>query len=235
MSLGIYKARVTEKQLFNNKFLKVHLELVDPPRIEFAAGQYMLLSVPGVDEKKSYSITSTPDMSHAVEMLVDVTPGGTGSDYLRDVEIGADVEFRAPVGHFVVAEDGAERLVFVATGSGISPIHAMILDQLLNKKDTRPITLYWGLRSVEEMFWEEDFNQLDSEYENFAMEIILSQPPEGWKLSQGYVTDLLDKRIEDYTKAGYYLCGNSEMINDAKELLAGKGVNESLVYTEKFY
>ena len=237
MSIEKFKGKVSNTVVLNNKFIVVHVELLEPNRLEFAAGQYLLLDVEGTEQKKSYSICSAPSLNHAVELLVDVTPGGHGSKHVQALEPGHEVSFMAPVGVFTLgAEDlGEEKLVFVATGSGVSPLRSMILDLLIDKKDKRPISLFWGLRGADDMIWEEDFQQLADEYENFEFELILSQPPEGWKLSRGYVTDLLGVYDHGGGKTGYYVCGNTGMIEDAKALLAKEGVPDAHVHNEKFY
>ena len=235
--MELYRAKVSDKKVFNAKFCLLKMELMEPNRVEFKAGQNLLLSVPGTDQKKSYSIASTPSMDHAVELLVDVTPGGTGSEYLNKLSFGDEVEFRAPVGQFVLAEDnGEESLVFVASGSGISPVRSMILDLIENREDVRPIKLHWGLRFVEDMFWEEDFYELSKEWDNFDVDITLSRPPlPEWKLCDGRVSDCLRRHERDFSKTGFYLCGNKEMIEEVRELLKEKGVEDSKVHFEKFY
>ncbi len=235
--MELYKAKVSDKKIFNTKFCLLKLELMQPHRIEFRAGQYILLSVPGIDQKKHYSITSSPSMDHAVELLVDITPGGTGSGYLNQLNPGDDVEFRAPVGEFVLAEDnGEESLVFVASGSGISPIRSMILDLLENREDTRPMKLHWGLRYVEDMFWENDFREMAVEFDNFDIDITLSRPPlPEWKLCDGRVSDCLRNHPRDFSKTGFYICGNREMIEEVREILKEKGVEDGKVHFEKFY
>jgi NAD(P)H-flavin reductase len=236
MALSKFVSKVSEKQVFGEKFYWLRLELIEPHRLEFVAGQYVIMSIPGHDQKKNYSIASEPEMDHAIDLLVDITPGGIGSQFAQKVEPGETIEFLAPVGGFVVADDPyEEELVFIATGSGITSIRSMVMDLLKTKKDPRKITLYWGLRYAQDLFWEEEFYQLDQEYENFNFELILSRPPEGWKLSEGRVTDLLATRREHYDKTGYYLCGNTKMVEDVKALLYSKSVIDINVHREKYY
>lgn len=236
MGIQVFRAKLSEKEVFNERYCLVHFELIEPHRIAFQAGQHILMTVPGVEQKKDYSICSVPEMDHAVELLVDLKPMGEGSSYLQGLSPGDEVEFRAPAGQFVVDGGGkAKRLVFVATGSGISPIRSMILDLLGSKGEKREVVLYWGLRNVEDMFWEEEFLQLSEEFPNFKVEIILSQPPDEWKLSKGRVTDLVKVYEEKMAETAYYVCGNKQMIEEVSGLLRGFGVDEERIHFEKFY
>lgn len=237
MGLAQYKAKVAEKKVFNNKYCLVHLELLNPHRIEFVAGQHVKLTLPESGEKRNYSIASIPEMDHAVELLVDVGPGGLGSSFLSEAEFGVEVLFEGPIGEFQVAESNSEKeLVFVAAGSGISPIRSMVLDLLESRKDKRKIKLHWGLRLVEDMFWEEDFYELAKEHDGFEVDIVLSeQPVPEWKLCSGKVSDCLVNHRSEFDETGYYLCGNREMVGGVVKLLEEKGVNRELIHMQKFY
>lgn len=237
MALTKFVARVAEKKDFNAKFLGVKLELVEPHRIEFSAGQYIIMDVPGIEAKRNYSIASLPEMNHAIELVADITPDGPGSSYFRAMKPGDEVKFMAPVGRFVVAKESQEeKLVFVATGSGITPFKSMIADLLVSKMDKREMKLHWGLRFIEDLFWEEEWYQLTEEHENFGLDIVLSRPrlPE-WKLCSGRVTDCLRGHGDNFEGTRFYLCGSQGMIEDTKTLLLDQGVQEDKIHYEKFY
>ena len=83
-----FKTLVAEHQLLAGSFQYIHLELISPSRIEFQAGQYIILTVdPKTGLRRNYSIASRSDMTHAIELLVDVKPQGPGSTYLRNLKI----------------------------------------------------------------------------------------------------------------------------------------------------
>jgi len=231
-----FKGKVSEHVLINEKFQYLHIELLEPHRIEFKAGQYISLDVGG--ERRSYSIASAPQMNHAVEICVDVTPEGKGSTYLKNLRPGNEVSFMGPLGQFVVSE-GSEaeekKLLMVATGSGIAPIRSIILDLLEEKEDKRLIELHWGLRHVEDMFWEEDFRRLHKYYDNFHFHLTLSRPPKHWPLCDGYVTDCIKNEVELGSEWGVYLCGNKYMIEDGSKLVQEMGVSKEQVHFEKFF
>lgn len=246
-----FTARVSEHELLAGSFQYLHLELDNPERIEFRAGQYLILTIDAAHGvRRNYSIASRPEMSHAVELLVDIKPQGLGSEYLKNLKPGDKVEFVAPFGNFIVqdecstlnAQRSTRQLLFVATGSGISPIRSMILDLLISKKYQGPIRLWWGMRREEDCFWVEDFDGLEREYQNFTWDLVLSQPPENWPLHSGHVTSHVLSYVQSQISSlksqisvCFYLCGNRQMIEELSTKLAGFGINTQHIHTEKFF
>jgi len=113
-----FKGKVSEHILMNEKFQYLHIQLLEPHRIEFKAGQFVSIDVGG--EKRSYSIASVPVMDHAIEICVDISPGGKGSTYLKNLKPGDEVSFLGPLGEFVIKEENKEKekkLLLAATGS----------------------------------------------------------------------------------------------------------------------
>lgn len=239
MPLNIPKqmvARLEEKKTHTDKFVQYSFELDTPHQIEFFAGQYVSIKVAENGARRSYSICSTPDIKHGFELLIDLAPHGLGCQFLEGLKFGDTVQVLGPLGVFVVEDRPEEKsLAFVATGSGIAPIRAMILNQLQVKKDTRPITLYWGQRYMADMFWVDEFQELAESFPNFNFHPTLSRPEsEAWTLCSGRVTDCLGTH-DLPPDAGYYICGNERMLHDTVDLLKSRGVPEANLHHEKFY
>ena len=231
-----FTARLEEKQTLNDRFFHFHFELTQPHVMEFQAGQYVSIKVGPDGDRRSYSICSTPDINHGFELLIDVQPDGKGCKYLCQLKFGDEIELLAPMGQFMIQTEPREKeIVLIATGAGIAPYRAMILDQLQAKRDQRPITLHWGMRHTQELFWLDEFEQLMENFANFHFYPVLSQPERDWTLSRGRVTDVLTAEASLSREAGYYLCGNSTMIQDVKKLLLSKGIPETNIHHEKFF
>ncbi|MBU0579351.1 hypothetical protein KKE34_03985 [Patescibacteria group bacterium] len=230
-----YTACLEEKLQHNDRFTQFSFELIKPHRLEFRAGQYVSLKVSKQGERRSYSICSTPDIDHQLDLLVDFLPGGLGVQFFQNLEFGMEIEALAPMGQFIVPENlTVDHLVFVVTGSGIAPFKSIIEDQLRNKQDPRQITLHWGMRRPEDLFWLEQWQELDGAFTNFHFHPVLSQAPTAWTLCRGHVTDCLSIH-ERPVNAAYFLCGNQTMISDTITLITEQGVNKELIFTEKFY
>lgn len=255
MTPQVFKAKVAEHQLLSGSFQYLHLELLTPHRIEFLAGQYVILTVdPAKGIRRDYSIASPPSMDHAIDLLVDIKPGGEGSRYLGNLKPGDDVEFQGPFGNFTVSEPSTE-LIFVATGSGISPLRSMIIDEVVTKRTTEKVRLWWGMRFAQDCFWIEDFDELEEENPTFEWDLILSKPPDDWPLHAGHVTPHVLHYVQDKAKGqglrdkgnseipsafdprplSFYLCGSRLMIEGVSTELAKLGITAEQIHSEKFY
>lgn len=232
-----YLAKLEDKTVHNDKFVQYKFECTQPHRMEFVAGQYVSIKVAENGTRRSYSISSSPGIQHGFETLVDIEPAGIGCQFLGNLKFGDEIELLAPLGQFVIdTQLGEEEVVLVATGSGISPFMSMVQDLLQEKQDTRPITLYWGMRYAEHLFWQDEFRLLAENFANFKFHPVLSKAPEEWPLCRGRVTDCLSvHQLSQSTKAGYYLCGSAPMIADVSQVLAGRGVQPEYIHHEKFY
>jgi len=230
-------AKLTDKKIFNKKFSKYIFEMEQPHRMEFKAGQFVSIKVDDSGTRRSYSICSNPGTHHSFELLIDHDPNGKGTNFFENLEFGAEIDVLGPMGEFtldVENNETSDELVFIATGSGIAPLRSMILHLLQNLKEKRPITLYWGLRYAENMFWENEFQDFVESYDNFKFHPVLSKAIEEWPLCKGRVTDCLT--IHDVPVNGsYYLCGGTGMIADVSKILQDSGIVKENIHFEKFF
>lgn len=235
-----YTAKLEEKKVLNDKFIQYSFELVSPHLLEFESGQYVSLQVNDQGVRRSYSICSSPGIQHGFELMVDTSPHGVGVEFLENLQYGETVSLLAPMGRFTllpVTENSPseDAIVFVATGSGVAPFRSMILDLLQERHDTRPITLYWGLRYVEDLAWQDEFQDLADFFPNFQFHPVISRASEEWPLCRGRVTDCLNVHALPSARAGYYMCGNKTMIDEVSQFLLSKEVPAENIHHEMFY
>src|SRR5689334_14876249 len=113
------RAKLADKIILNSKFVQYRFEMDEPHHFDFVAGQYISLLVDPAGDRRSYSICSVPSDDHSFELMLDETPNGIGTQYLRNLQFGEEVQFLAPLGMFTIEEDATGfPLVFVATGAG---------------------------------------------------------------------------------------------------------------------
>lgn len=230
-----FTAKLEEKTVHNQRFIQFAFELVEPHSLPFQAGQYVSLQITPEGDRRSYSICSKPSLDHGFELLVDISPGGLGSQYLAQLQFGDTVSGLAPLGSFTLNPASTEQaLVFIATGSGIGPLHSMIHHLIQDQEERRPISLYWGMRHPHDFFWLHDYQDLVVAASNFAFYPVISQVVPEWTLSTGRVTHLL--AIHQFQpETGYYICGSNQMIGDVKQLLLDKGVTSEYIHHEKYF
>ncbi len=213
------------------KFNHYKFESAEP--LNFEAGQYISVKV-GEAAIRAYSIATRYDSTH-FDLLVDTRPGGPGSTFFENLKAGDTMLFLGPFGKFTFCTtDGAETLLFMATGSGASAVRSMIDRALQEQKFTKKMKLYFGLTFKEEVFWKEHFDELAKNYPNFSYEIALFKPDATWTGASGFITELVKKDFPDASKCAAYLCGHRAMISDAHDILMANGCPEDRIYTERF-
>jgi len=196
-------------------------------------GQFISIKV-GEQRINAYSIAATISDTR-FELLIDIGPGGVGSKFFENLKVGDEIKYLNPAGIFTLhPEDGASHLLFLGTGSGISPLKNMIEYCLKNLKLTQQITLYFGLRYEEDIFGQNYFKNLESQYPNFHYKFCLSQPTPNWTGFSGHLTDILKNDFPDASQCSAYLCGNKAMIEEATKILLESRCPQERVYSEKF-
>jgi NAD(P)H-flavin reductase len=143
------------------------------------------------------------------------------------------------MGKFVIAEKSENKLLFVATGSGIVPIYAMINDLLINKDEKRQMRLHWGMRSEDNLFWVDNLGRLSEAHPNFVFDIVLSKPSAEWDLCSGHVQDCLSRDFAPSAGSGLkgweaYVCGKPDKVIDISSKLEELGMPKTNIYHEKF-
>ncbi|NQU56886.1 MAG: NADH:ubiquinone reductase (Na(+)-transporting) subunit F [Rhodospirillales bacterium] len=198
---------------------------------------------------RAYSMANYPEENDVIILNVRVaipppgapehTPPGVVSSYLFGLEPGDEVAVSGPYGHFFATETDAE-MVFVGGGVGMAPMRSHILDQLKRLKTKRKITFWYGARNRREVLYQDEFNHLAEEHDNFQWFVALSEPlPDGgWKGRPGFIHDvLLNDYLGDHPMpedCEYYLCGPPMMIKAVRRMLDNLGVDADNIFFDDF-
>ncbi|ENO89991.1 NADH:ubiquinone reductase (Na(+)-transporting) subunit F [Thauera linaloolentis] len=215
----------------------VWIALDEPAGIRFQAGQYINLELPGGIGSRAFSIASAPSQAGEVELNIRIVPGGEGTTYVHErMQAGERVRITGPYGRFFVKKSARVPVLFMAGGSGLSSPRAMILD-LLEAGFALPVTLVYGQRSREELYYHEDFLALAGKHANFRYVPALSHEPEGtdWTGFRGFVHEAAKAAFDnDFRGHKAYLCGPPLMIDACITTLMQGRLFERDIYTEKF-
>jgi len=236
MSISSYKAVVKNVNEIANQVLKIEMELLNPNKIEFRAGQFLMMLIPnknGKTIKRAYSIASTPSDKENLVFVIKLIPEGKASTYISKLKIGDEVVLEGPFGHFLLKDTNKKDLFFIATGTGIAPIHSMVL-QIIHEKKPNQIFLFFGLRSENDIFWHEIFKKLESENDNFHYLITLSRASEKWTGKKGRITDHLREFDFEIDNIQAYICGSIPMVEEVSKILIQKGVRKENVIREGY-
>lgn len=234
--MQLFRAQVERIRDLTHDVREIELCLKEPPAIAFKAGQFLSFEV-GRDALnrtivRPYSIASPPGQQGRVLLVLNLVQGGPGSTYLFSLRVGDETQFKGPTGAFYLRDDPARDLLFVATGTGIAPLRSMLY-ALSERGFPRPVTLYWGLRSQRDLYYQDELEALARAHPNISFVTTLSRPEEGWTGERGRVTPLVEARIASVQNLAVYLCGNEGMIKDVTAVLQKKGLCP--IYREKYY
>jgi NAD(P)H-flavin reductase len=214
----------------------VTFRLVNPPTFDFRAGQNMMLMI-ATGINRTMSIASPPTSNNELLMIHDVGPMGPGSKWTLGLKVGDKVTIVAPTGGALSLLDTLRKKIMVATGTGIAPFRAMVLDYLSSSSlisHTASLMLYWGLRFEKDRYLSDEFDALAKEHANFSWHQVISQPTPAWQGLTGHVTEHV-LALENLLENEYYLCGNKHMIEDMMAKLLAQHVPKEQIKTELFY
>jgi len=209
-------------------------------------GLFDLISKVDEDVLRAYSMANYPDEKGRIMLNVRIAtppsegvPPGKMSSYIFNLKAGDKVIISGPFGEFFVKETDAE-MIFVGGGAGMAPMRSHIFDQLKGVKTKRKMSFWYGARSTREVFYQEDFDTLAAENDNFVWHVALSDPlPEdNWDGYTGFIHNVL---YENYLKnhkapedCEFYMCGPPIMNSSVISMLESLGVEEENILLDDF-
>jgi phenol/toluene 2-monooxygenase (NADH) P5/A5 len=206
--------------------------------MEFQAGQYVNLQLPGLEHPRAFSLANPPGSGQLLELNVRRVHNGKGTTYIhQQLKRGDPVTLTGPLGRFYVRKSDTQPVIFMAGGSGLSSPRSMIVDMLDNDADSRKITLVYGARNRAELYYHDQFVELASRHPNFNYVPALNEPTEGcaWDGSTGFVHETAKALFNnDFRGHKAYLCGPPVMIEACIRTLMQGRLYERDIYIEKF-
>ncbi len=214
----------------------VFIEL-DGDGIDFQAGQYVNLHVPGVAQPRAFSLANPPSEKRLIELDIRHVPGGQATGFIHtQLKAGDRLKVSGPYGRFFVRRSAPEKLLFLAGGTGLSSPKSMILDRF-NQGETRSVTLVYGARNRAELYDDGLFRTLANAHPNFTYVPALSAPSEddAWDGETGFVHDVATRHFKgDFRQHKAYMCGPPVMIDACITALIRGRLFERDMYMEKF-
>jgi CDP-4-dehydro-6-deoxyglucose reductase len=210
--------------------LKVVLRLPPTSDFQFLPGQYIDVIAHG-GMRRSYSIANAPVADKHIELHVRMVRDGEMSRYWFEQARPNDLlRLNGPLGTFFLRDVEDLDLVFLATGTGIAPVKAM-LEGLAHSQLSRPrsITVFWGGRQTDDLYWDATQSAATHLYVP-----VLSRADSHWSGARGYVHQVLLERRVDWPRTVVYACGSDAMIHSARAQLLGAGLNPDRFYSDAF-
>lgn len=168
-------------------------------------------------------------------------PPGVCSSYIFSLKPGDKVMVSGPFGEFHPILDSDREMLYIGGGAGMAPLRSHILHLLKTLKITdRKISYWYGARSKNEIFYEEDFRELEKEFPNFSFHIALSdpQPEDNWTGPVGFIHNvILNNYLKDHDAPEdieYYMCGPGPMAKAVEKMLYDLGVPRNMLMFDDF-
>lgn len=181
---------------------------------------------------------ATPPWDRSAGTFMNVNPG-VCSSFIFSRKLGDKVMISGPYGEFHIKDTDRE-IMFIGGGAGMAPMRSHIFHLFKTLKTTRKVSFWYGARSRREIFYENDFKQIEAEFPNFSFNIALSEPkPEdNWDGYVGFIHKVIEdnylKNHQEPEEIEYYLCGPPMMTAAVTKMLDDYGVPEEMIAFDDF-
>ena len=224
-----YQTTITALRFLSPEIVKLQVKTNDNSTIAFLPGQYANILVPGSSETRSYSFSSLSN-SDEMEFIIRLIPEiGLMSNYLRQAQVGDQLQITGPLGSFYNREINKPTLFF-AGGTGIAPFIAM-MEQLNVENCSENIQLFYGATTTENVVELERINN----YEHLNVQTFACvSNQESTTFANGFVTQWINKETLNQPNYDIYICGPNAMVDAVKQALEANQITFDNFYTEKF-
>jgi len=228
----IVPAKISSIEKINKDVIKVIFRLPPTSNFQFNSGQYVNLIKGNLN--RSYSIANKSDNMNQLEFFIKKYKNGLMSKYwFEEAKVNDLLRVEGPLGSFFLREAQCKNIVFLATGTGIAPIKA-ILENILEAPSNFNKKKFWvfvGARYEEDLLWNPTISN-DKIQVNYVP--VLSRQVNDWNGEKGYVQEAVLKQNINLENTQVYACGSNEMIQSAKKLLFKNSLRENSFFSDAF-
>jgi len=198
---------------------------------------------------RAYSMANYPGEKGIIKLNVRIAsppprgplgiPPGQASSYIFNLKEGDEVTIAGPFGEFFI-EDSDSEMVYIGGGAGMAPLRSHIFELFKARQTKRTVSFWYGGRSLQEVFYAEEFETLAREHHNFTFHVALSepQPEDNWQGLVGFIHQVLfDNYLKNHPApedSNYYMCGPPMMTKAVLAMLDNLGVEQSNIHYDDF-
>lgn len=196
---------------------------------------------------RAYSMANHPAEGNRVMLNVRIAtpprgmdvPPGIASSYIFNLKAGDKATVSGPYGEFFIQPTNRE-MIYVGGGAGMAPLRAHIFHLFHTLRTNRKVSYWYGARSLREMFYWDDFKNIEASFPNFRFVLALSepQPEDDWSGAKGFIHQvLLDSYLKQHEApedCEYYMCGPPMMIAAVMKMLDTMGVAKEDIHFDDF-
>ncbi len=212
---------------------RLRLKLPRGQRLQFLAGQYIDILLPG-GKRRAFSIASSPAEQDFLELHVKFIDGGGFTGHVFDgMQYGEILRLEGPLGMFFVRLTSSRPILMLGGGTGFAPLKAMIEDLIL-AGDDRPIRLYWGVRTEADLYARELIDKFAARHPDFRFVPVLSEPDPDWTGRTGFVHAAMLEDHPDLSLWEIYMSGPPVMVHAARKAILAAGGSEQHLHYDSF-
>lgn len=228
-----------------NETAEAYSIVFDKPNEAFLykAGQFitLILNINGAEVRRSYSLSSAPNIDSNPSICIKTIDKGVVSNYLKkNAKVGDNIQAIEPMGHFAYVPNATQHIILIGAGSGITPLFSIAKTALKNEPNTK-VSLIYGNRTAENIIYKTIFDEFERQYiGRFTVVHLLTQPSATWaghtgRINESAVIELVEKLSPlKFKECQYYLCGPNGLAGDATKALELLGVPKSMVHKESY-
>jgi len=226
----LFPCRISSIERVSKHVVRVGLRLPPTSRFNILSGQYVdIIGRSGI--KRSYSVANHVT-DNILECHVGEVENGCLSGYwFGEAKINDLLHLNGPLGTFFLRSIKAQDVIFLATGTGIAPIKAMIESTKLLASEDQPnsLTVFWGGRTFDDLYFDPS---VDCKLLRYVP--VLSSSAVDWTGQKGYVQDVFLNEHPDLSNCVIYACGSDKMIRSSREILVKSGLSEKKYFSDAF-
>ena len=224
--------------------ISIHFEQPATGKVPYQPGQFftVMAEVNGKEERRAYSLSSSPHADRYPAVTVKRVQGGLVSNYLNDhVKAGMELRLVEPMGNFTTSFDANNKrhLVLFGGGSGITPLMS-IAKSALHQEPKTEVSLIYANHNIDTVIFREQLEEMVEASPRFHLVHVLKTKPETMDCYEGRLTEemikdalaKLPQKPVEHTE--YFMCGPAPMMDIVESSLNNSGIDKSKVHKESF-
>jgi len=228
-----FPCRVDDKEQLCHDVVRLYLTLPAGQRLQFLAGQYLDVILKD-ERRRAFSIANAPHDDQRIELHIRHVEGGEYTKHVfTEMEEKEILRVQAPLGRFTLREDSERPLLFMAGGTGFAPIKGMI-EHALHTGVSRPIHLYWGVRSRHDLYLPELPEQWAAAHPDLHYVPVLSEPDADWEGRTGFVHQAVVEDHPDMSGFDVYMAGPPVMVQAGRKVFEDAGLGLEHMFSDAF-
>lgn len=229
-----FQATVLSKTRLTDNIYQLKMQVSGDELFLFYPGQYLQIIL-SQEQKRAFSLANQHNQDNIIELQISYQANGLFSEQLKnEITEGSTISFSGAYGNFLLQQQFKQDLIFVAGGTGIVPIKAMLEAYLKEVPEHIRVHLYWGVHTAAQLYLQDQLWQWQNQYPNFIYTPVVSATEHNWKGSTGLVHEQIIKDYESLQSRQLYIAGPPPMIKKCQDVFPAFKASEDNIFFDAF-